>query len=346
MSQRRRFTELDSLRGLAALVVVFYHYTVYYDEKFGHAEWGKIDLFTFGHYGVQLFFIISGFVIYMSLMNVKSVSDFAIKRSIRLYPAYMFAVALTFLIVSFASAESLRTTFPEAMVNLTMLQDFIPTVKNVDGVYWTLRVELTFYVIMALLLAIGVVKNTMAIASTWLAVSAFIQMMNAVLATDLTALIEKYSMANYSQMFIIGMMFYCIWQHGRHSRYYVLITLAIGYDFIFEGVTNGVFSILFVVLFQLVLLGRMQWLNTRILVFFGTISYPLYLVHQNIGYVIIYKMQSAGFVNITYILVPFLVSILIAYGIHQYIEKPSQSVLLSMYKERRDKVPAKVRLKR
>lgn len=337
MSQRRRFTELDSLRGLAALIVVFYHYTIYYDEKFSHEQWGQIGLFTFGHYGVQLFFIISGFVIYMSLMNVKSVSDFAIKRSIRLYPAYMFAVALTFLIVSLASAESLKTTFPEAMVNLTMLQDFIPTVKNVDGVYWTLRVELTFYVIMAILLSMGVVKNTMAIASIWLATSASIQIMNAVLSTDLTALIEKYSMSNYSQMFIIGMMFYCIWQHGGRKRYYGLIGLAIGYDFIFEGVTNGLFSILFVMIFQLVLLGRMQWLNTRILVFFGTVSYPLYLVHQNIGYVIINKMQSAGFVNITYILVPFLAAVLIAYGIHQYIEKPSQSVLLGMYKERRER---------
>ncbi|MFC3419954.1 acyltransferase family protein [Salinicoccus hispanicus] len=336
MSQRRRFTEIDSLRGLAALIVVFYHYTVYYDEKFGHEQWGQIDLFTFGHYGVQLFFIISGFVIYMSLMKVKSVSDFAIKRSIRLYPAYMFAVALTFLIVSLASAESLRTTFPEAMVNLTMLQDFIPAVKNVDGVYWTLRVEMTFYIIMAILLSMGLVKKTMVIAGTWLAASTFIRMMNAALATDLTAFIEKYSMSNYSQMFIIGMMFYCIWQHGGSKRYYGMITLAIGYDFIFEGITNGLFSILFVILFQLILMNRMQWLNSPILLFFGTISYPLYLVHQNIGYVIIYKMESAGFLSITFILVPFLASVLIAYGIHQYIEKPSQNVLLGMYKDKRE----------
>ncbi|TVT28952.1 acyltransferase [Salinicoccus cyprini] len=336
MSQRKRFTELDSMRGLAALIVVFYHYTVYYDEKFGHEQWGQIDLFTFGHYGVQLFFIISGFVIYMSLMKVKSVSDFAIKRSIRLYPAYMFSVALTFLIVSLASAESLRTTFPEAMVNLTMLQDFIPTVKNVDGVYWTLRVEMTFYVIMAILLSMGLAKKTMSIAIIWLAASAVIQLANTVLATDMTAFIEKYSMSNYSQMFIIGMMFYGIWQNGNHKKYFYMIGLAIGYDFIFEGVTNGLFSILFVILFQLILMNRMQWLNSRILLFFGAISYPLYLVHQNIGYVIIYKMESAGFLNISYILVPFLASVLIAYGIHQYIEKPSQSVLLSMHKDRRE----------
>ena len=69
MSQKKRFTEIDALRGLAAIAVILFHYTTYYDDRFGHLKEGYIDFFWFGEYGVQLFFIISGFVIYMSIMK-------------------------------------------------------------------------------------------------------------------------------------------------------------------------------------------------------------------------------------------------------------------------------------
>ncbi|WP_347037637.1 acyltransferase family protein [Glutamicibacter halophytocola] len=86
---------MDALRITAALIVVFYHYTAW-----GHDHWGTkapefwpvLSEFTrYGQLGVRLFFLISGFVILMSLQG-KNVIGFIGSRVGRLYPAYWLAV--------------------------------------------------------------------------------------------------------------------------------------------------------------------------------------------------------------------------------------------------------------
>ncbi|WP_342388817.1 acyltransferase family protein [Salinicoccus bachuensis] len=346
MSQKKRFTEIDALRGLAAIAVILFHYTTYYDNRFGHVKEGYIDFFWFGEYGVQLFFIISGFVIYMSVMKVKSASDFAIKRSIRLYPAYMFAVALTFVVVSTSVMEDLKVGFGEALINMTMLQDFFTGVGRVDGVYWTLRVELTFYVLMGILLLFGKAKHIMGVTLSWFTASVLIQVVHRTMDTELTSIIREYSIASFSHMFIIGMMFYAIWQHGHRIKYHLVIGMAVIYDIFFHSIENALFTLLFIGVFHLILNGNLKFLSSKVLVFFGTISYPVYLVHQNIGYVMINRMESFGLVHEIYMLVPIGVSILMAYGIYRYVEQPSQNALYKLYKERRDAYPKDAMLKR
>ena len=90
-----RLLELDALRGLAALAVVLFHYTVYYGKTVDHADnpWFR---FSYGHYGVMLFFMISGFVILMTLDRTKTVWDFAVARFCRLYPVYWAAMLFDF----------------------------------------------------------------------------------------------------------------------------------------------------------------------------------------------------------------------------------------------------------
>src|SRR3954454_2537178 len=94
-----RFQELDVLRGLAALAVVLFHYLTRYDQIYtprGDVPFG----FPFGTSGVELFFVISGFVIFMTLARCASASDFLISRFSRLYPTYWAAVLLTWIIGS------------------------------------------------------------------------------------------------------------------------------------------------------------------------------------------------------------------------------------------------------
>ena len=93
----KRFHELDALRGIAALMVVFFHFTI------GRAE-AKLG-FKLGTTGVDLFFIISGFVIFMSLSKVKSSLDFVINRVSRLYPTYWVSVTFTFILIKLKSSK-------------------------------------------------------------------------------------------------------------------------------------------------------------------------------------------------------------------------------------------------
>ncbi|WP_411843829.1 acyltransferase family protein [Salinicoccus sp. HZC-1] len=344
MSQRKRFTEIDALRGLAALAVVLFHYTTRYEERFGGESGGYSEIFSFGEFGVQLFFIISGFVIYMSILKVKSVSDFAIKRSFRLYPAYIFAVVLTFTVVTLASIEQLKIDLLPALVNLTMFQDFFGA-PRVDGVYWTLRVEMTFYILMAILLFFKVEKKVMPIVLTWISASVIIQLIHRSMDTDLTALIREFSIASFSHMFIIGIMFYCIWQHGDQLKYYAVIALCVIYDLAFMSIENALFTAAFVAAFYLIINNKMQFLSSPVLVFFGTISYPLYLIHQNIGYVILNKMHEMGYTHPIFTAMLVGATILAAYIIFRYVEQPVQNALYKLYKGQQKPRPKKVGFK-
>ena len=155
---QRRLLELDSLRGLAALSVVLYHYSFMYGKFYGR-DHQPFFSWSRGNLGVYFFFIISGFVILMTVSRAKSILDFAVSRVSRIYPAYWVAVALTFTVMTIAG------TWPErrigggaAIVNLTMLQQFVH-VPNVDGVYWTLQYELVFYGLALALLMLGLVRR-------------------------------------------------------------------------------------------------------------------------------------------------------------------------------------------
>lgn len=147
--QSLRLRGLDGLRGIAALAVVAYHYNdirVYY-----------------GLLGVELFFVISGFVILMTLERVGSVAEFALHRFARLYPAYWVSVAVAgcFLLLTH------QTTFEVVAINATMLQGLINQTALIDP-YWTLAYEVWFYIVMAALFAAGQLKRIERFALAWL----------------------------------------------------------------------------------------------------------------------------------------------------------------------------------
>ena len=87
-----RLLELDSLRGIAVLFVMFFHFS------FGRIQYNTF--FKLGTTGVDLFFVISGFVITMSLSQIKQSRDFFINRVSRLYPTYWASVTFTFIILN------------------------------------------------------------------------------------------------------------------------------------------------------------------------------------------------------------------------------------------------------
>ena len=141
---KSRIPELDLLRFLAALAVVIYHYGLPADVGQPIAR-----VTEFGFLGVQLFFMISGFVILWTATN-KTPAEFVISRLSRLYPTFWVAVLLTA-----ASLYVLRGTFNPGVVlaNLTMVPGPLRQ-PMLDKVYWTLVIEIKFYgLILCLLLA-------------------------------------------------------------------------------------------------------------------------------------------------------------------------------------------------
>ncbi len=148
-----RYQELDALRGIACMLVVFFHFTIH------KAEYNQI--FKLGTTGVDLFFIISGFVILMSLQKTSKGMDFVINRVSRLYPAYWTAVTFTFVLRVIVRIYKDKLIITQALIeyigNLTMFQSYLK-IPDIEGPYWTMIIEMNFYILMLFLFKINLLK--------------------------------------------------------------------------------------------------------------------------------------------------------------------------------------------
>lgn len=336
-----RIPELDGLRGLAALSVVLFHYTTRYNEYFGHSK-ALIFNFQYGHYGVLLFFMISGFVIFMTLEKTKSASDFIISRFSRLYPAYWAAIGLTYAAVSIADIPKLKISAKTAAFNLTMLQSFFD-VSNVDGVYWTLQVELLFYVIMLLLFKMKALDRIKLIISFWLLLGLVFMFFENLLGIKMSDTVSKLLILRYIPFFAIGMLFYDMRKTKTASvQNYFMILLCVMTVMIYGGFFEGFLALFFCMIFSLFVKGNATFIGNRVFVFLGTISYPLYLLHQKIGYCLIRKMYSLSLNPNLAVFVAVFVSIMLATGITYTIEKPALKLIRSYKKTGPKYLPSEI----
>ena len=146
---KNRLQALDALRGIAALGVVLFHYLPYYNELYGHS-FDTPNVLEFGRYGVHLFFMLSGFVIFMTLERTENARWFGLARAFRLLPALWVGIIITFLTVHALGPDDRTVPLTTAIINFTLLHSYLDH-AHVDGAYWSLVIEMTFYVWMAIL---------------------------------------------------------------------------------------------------------------------------------------------------------------------------------------------------
>ncbi|WIM93793.1 acyltransferase [Actinoplanes oblitus] len=147
---RTRLTWLDALRGYAAAVVALFHLSPQVIGLDRHmAIYRHFDL---GRYGVLLFFLVSGYVIPMSLERHGSLRRFWIGRLFRIYPAYLLTIGLGLLLAAAGWQRLHRTLYTDTTASVlghaTMLQDLLG-LRGVVRPFWTLSYEMTFYLIVA-----------------------------------------------------------------------------------------------------------------------------------------------------------------------------------------------------
>jgi len=288
-----RIEELDALRGIAALLVVFFHFTMnrpQYDT-----------FFKIGVTGVDLFFIISGFVIFMSIQKVSNGIDFVVNRISRLYPTYWAAVIFTFILTIAVSVYSgdlhVQKYIGEFFGNLTMFQ-FYMKLPNLDGPYWTMIIEMIFYIAILVLFQLNLLKYIKPIGI--IACASIIVMVHYFSALKLVqfAIIEL-PLLQYLPLFFAGIVFYKIYtQSGNRIFNYTIIIFCMLSQIVlfpFAGMARSAISwplysaalFVYFTLFTLFVNFKLKLISNRLTLFFGKISYALYLTHQYISLFII-----------------------------------------------------------
>lgn len=334
-----RVNEIDLLRFLAALIVVVFHYAFR-----GYAADGMSDLpyplfapvAKYGYLGVELFFLISGFVILMTASR-SDLRRFVVSRVVRLYPAFWACCTLTFVAILLIGDGRYTATVMQYLVNMTMLSGFVG-VPSIDGVYWSLFVELQFYALVAMLLLVGRIHQAQGFLLLWLGATVLLQLfpvyaLRFLLITD------------YAAYFIGGAMCFLVWSRGatplRMAAIAVSLLLALhgaigGVEqferhygtrmnrLVIAGIVTAYFTVMLLVATRRTgVLGGRRWLVA------GALTYPLYLIHQNVGFMVFNLAYPAIDPHLLFWGTVVLM-LGIAYAVHVLIERPGTPVLKRM----------------
>ena len=301
-----RANEIDLLRFLAALAVVFFHYA--FRGYVAHSSGMPYPLLEaaakYGSYGVELFFLISGFVILMSASG-GSLKHFVISRIVRLYPAFWVCCTLTFVVLLMFGTNP--PTVLQYLSNMTMLSGFSLVQKfapwpQIDGSYWSLVVEMRFYALVAVVLLLRQIHRAEVFLAGWFVTVALFELAGMDRLRDVL-------IVDYAAYFIAGAMMYQVWSHGLSwlragvilgcwvlSLYESWIALpkweANNHVVMDRGIVLSLVTVCFVLMF-LVATRRTGWIGRRNWMVLGALTYPLYLVHQSIGYVIFNHLYPA-----------------------------------------------------
>ncbi|MDO5741281.1 MAG: acyltransferase [Ornithinimicrobium sp.] len=331
--QKSRLGALDALRMLAALAVLAYHYTAINQTFWGNTaaeEFPTLSQVTkYGYLGVELFFIVSGFVILMTAYG-RTLPAFTASRLSRLYPAYWAAVLATILLQVFWHGGR-DVDLVDGLINLTMLQEAWD-VTSVQGAFWTLYVELKFYLLIGMLLAVGLTRRrVIAFAFLWPLLSQLAR------ATD-SGLLTSLLIPSYAPYFAGGMLLYLVYREGWH----LILALGIGLNLVLcirqavryadrsaplhtdAAFNPGVVALLVILMFAAVLAcaaGPLSRINWSWLTLAGALTYPLYLVHGQFGFFVINTLE--GRVNSYLVLVlAATLALTLAWFIHRWVERP------------------------
>jgi peptidoglycan/LPS O-acetylase OafA/YrhL len=330
---KTRLEGIDLLRGLAALWVALSHYLPHWNQRGGHAlilvphDWGI--------YAVELFFVVSGFVIFMTLDKCRSVADFAYLRFSRLYPVYWSTL------IAVTAAYDLffhqKPWLGGVAANLTMFQEFLGY-EHFDVVYWSLSVELAFYGIMALLFAFGLHRRPRTIVAVWLALSCawalFYRAPGPHLPGDPRDKLALFFAFDHAPFFAMGILFYDAARRGWSRSGLALMAAALAAETVINRLPGFCVASAVALIFAAALSGRLGFLVSRATLWLGAVSYSFYLVHRNLGYRTLDLLQDRGMPPALAVPAVLAGALALAAAFHYGVEMPSLEAL-RRWRERR-----------
>ncbi len=327
--KENRILELDALRGIAALSVYFYHASIYYKDSI------YFSFFRFGLTGVDLFFIISGFVILSSAQN-KTRLQFIKSRFIRLFPTYWIAVTFTFVLIIIKYFDKgILNLIPikQYLVNLSMIQEFFK-IENLDGPYWTLYIELFFYLIVFIFIK---KEKLIFFILSLIIIITLISRFDIFHFPFPISILNSTPISSHASLFVIGMLFYKL-KNSMNLMCLIPIlifftTQILIYKYHYLWIKNTdinfyehlILLFLFFIIFLLFIYNKLNFLVNNKLIFLGQISYTLYLIHQYLTTEII-EYYLVNKLNFNLGLVIFTIALPIVIIVSIYLTKISDKI--------------------
>lgn len=318
---KSRIAILDGFRALAIIAVLFYHYFNRWTPPTNAVSFypygSQFNFFRYGNLGVHFFFIISGFVIFFTLDKTDKLINFWKKRLIRLVPSMIFASCITFILMIlldkallFPESHYARNFLPSwTFINPALLDKLFHNISfdYINGSYWSLWPEIQFYFLSSALYYINKARFMHNFAITTILILIlnlfFFEQHSSIRFLNMIEVYYNnveglFNIFFYMPFFSMGMIFYLLFKHKQEKiRTALFIKILLGIIILFtvyEGfnLQTKIVMLLMAVLFFLFIYlpDKMILFENRTLTKIGESSYFLYLIHENIGVLMIFLL--------------------------------------------------------
>ena len=267
----------------------------------------------------------------MSLKKINTSIDFIINRISRLYPTYWTCVTFTYIVMCLTKHEA---NFDQYLANMTMFQ-FYFRFSDLDGPYWTMIIEMIFYICIVFLFHFGKIRYI----SLFGIAAVLISLLAATFYNHkpIDYVLRAIPFLQFVPLFFSGILFYKTFtENQRHWGRYLLLLLCfmaqiylfpvVGRAHFYISQTEYVFCIsAYYLLFILFVNYKLRFIVNSVTVFFGKISFALYLIHQFISKQVIlpYLLETLHLNFFLSCLICLVIVIGLASLVTFYIEAPA-----------------------
>lgn len=319
MNENKLITEF---RGIAACMVMLFHFICVSNNFVNNSV--LFNLFQFGKFGVQLFFIISGFVLTYSLLHsnfkYRDIPIFLLKRFIRIEPPYL--ISLFFLILFTLFRCFVKDISISSQLNISQvllhIGYLIPFSKYewLSIVYWTLAIEFQFYIFISLVFPL-------LLKFEWVRYFLILFLIIFSLSFDSNCSIGLFY---WLPLFLLGIQISFIKffiNKSNNINYFILliINIVIFYKF---SVQISIIS-LFV---ELLIIFKSE-IRSKPIYFLGKISYSIYLIHTIVGFTLLNlftHFSHSIFIRLIFLLITIVITVFTSYFFNKFFEKPFQKI--------------------
>jgi len=320
--ETKKIISVDMLRGLASLSVAWFHFT-HGNPGFLPDDWLK-STGNWGWLGVEIFFVISGFIIPYSLWKNNFVFKnhwykFILKRIARIDPPYFISMILSLSLWYLSTfipefkGTSLEFDWLQISAHFGYLIDFMG-LNWIQPIYWSLAIEFQYYLFICLIIPFLLNKNI------WI-----VRLSLVLLLISPFAIENRIVVFYWMGLFVLGIssfLFFIKKMKIPELILFQILSSAVCWKIIgFPEMIAGLLAVLFILLVNIK--------PIRPLIFLGSLSYSLYLVHIPVGGKIINlfsRFSGTLFFQVMGLFSALTISLLVGWLFYKYIELPSQEL--------------------
>ncbi len=322
--QKQRNVVLDIMRGVAALLIVLFHFTWHYNAT-AESAGAKLDIgwgVWFGFAAVITFFMLSGFLSARLILSDGGDRKRYIKgRLRRFYPVYWICMTVTVVVLALFYKEK-ALSVGEWAVNLTMVSRLFG-VQYADGAYWSMQYELIFCLYVLLLMSVRDKRKVMRFLCLWMLAAIALNCLPEgdtlpKVVRRVVKILDYAVMSHYCHCFAAGIAIWALMRKHASSAAIAAIVLATVNSMAHTGVSSPEF-VLFIVTAALLFLSERlnrevprNWWGVRAVCYVAGISYPLYLLHEMLGFSVFHQFTQSGCSSAWIILPAFVLVVLSA----------------------------------